>query len=324
MMAQALGYEVNPGRNVRVLIRHGGMLGGCIGLQAAIAFALDRSEGDLVRADLHMHTNWSDGYWSVANLETEVQRRGLKAWSITDHDTTAAYDHVHYTDGLIMGIELTAWGVDREVHVVGLGFDRYHSAIHKIIERIGMVREQRAQVLLEHVARRSGTKVLPLESCRFNHAVVITRSHIAQALVANGIAAHSGEVYNTYLGDHNLRGLPRPAFPEVAEVAAVIQQAGGVAILAHPGCYKNIQIIEQLLDSGVDGVEIKHPNFSPSLAGMVKQAAQKRGLLLSCGSDSHGPTHRKRLGDCRLSRSELMPLLKRVAWEDPLAAISGS
>ena len=85
-----------------------------------------------------------------------------------------------------------------------------------------------------------------------------------------------------------------------------------MALLAHPGHYRDIHLVEWLLDQGFDGLEIKHPGCTPPMSRVFRRLAADRGLLLSCGSDDHGRLP-CRIGDWRLSYEDLRPLLERVA-----------
>lgn len=267
-----------------------------------------------MKLDLHFHSTASDGGWSPTRVADEAERRALRAWALTDHDTIAGWAEVYPRPGLICGTEISTWTGDLEVHVVALGFDPDDAAIAALLESNVAIRRQRAQVILDHVRERTGVAIT-IDECLVDGAGMITRSHIAGAMVRRGLVGYHQQAFDDHIGDRVVRELYQPGYPSPAEAAAVARAAGGVAILAHPAMYGDINLIERLM-TGLDGIEVKHPSIQEPLHRLLVARAEAKGWLLSAGSDFHREPCR--LGDWRLSRALAAPLLRAVGWRDPV------
>ncbi len=265
--------------------------------------------------DLHLHTDRSDGWDAPQTVLVAVRQRGLRLWSVTDHDSVDAYARLHGEAGLLPGVEISAESGAREVHILGLGIDPDHPVLARLLARIVDLRERRAAQMLTHVASARRCPI-PLAACRCPPARVITRSHIARALVRAGVARNFAQVFDELLGDAIIAGLALPELPPVPEVAEVIRAAGGVALLAHPGHLGDCAAIRAVLAEGLDGLELKHPRCDAGLQEQLRALVAAEGLIISAGSDHHGgPPGRRaplRIGDFRLSHAEVAPLLARV------------
>ena len=200
------------------------------------------------------------------------------------------------------------------MHLVGLGFDPEDASLAAIMARHRSLRERRAEAILDHVASLRG-KRLDLADCMQPGAEMVTRSHIANALVKHGVVKHRHEAFQDLIGDAHIAHVEMEAYTSTVDTAAAIRAAGGVAVLAHPGMYGDIGRIERLMQ-GVDGIEIKHPRLDPLLQDLLRALAETNGWLLSCGSDFHAEPCR--LGEWRLSRGEAGPLLRAAGWRDPI------
>ncbi|MHC5068068.1 MAG: hypothetical protein ACYTF0_05725 [Planctomycetota bacterium] len=266
-----------------------------------------------MKLDLHCHSTKSDGSWPAERVAAEASRRRLSAWALTDHDTLAGYHAVAGAPGLICGVEISTWGDDREVHVVGLGVNPNDTGLTDLLSDIRAARHTRAAIILERVGQLRGQTLAAPD--HWLDDLPITRSHIAHHLITSGWANNYREVFLDLIGDRQMGELPTPGYPTISAAAAVIHAAGGVAILAHPGIYHDIGRIERLM-TACDGCEIKHPNLDPALANMLLTMANERGWLMSAGSDFHRDPCR--LGDWRLTRGQARPLLDAVNWRDPI------
>lgn len=267
-----------------------------------------------MKIDLHMHTCRSDGRWSPARLAQEAHDRHLVAWAITDHDCVDAWRELAPRPGLLCGAEISTRDDQGEIHIVALGIDPDHPDLAGLLARNVAIRVERADCILDHVHARTGVRVARAD-CRDGEARMITRSHIAGALVRAGVVAHRHQAFAELLGDDIVDAVYRPAFPTPERAAAAIAAAGGVSVLAHPGLYGDIHRIDAVMRH-CRGIEIKHPHLDPALQAILARRAAESGWLLSCGSDFH--VEPCRLGDWRLSRSQAMPLLRAAGWADPI------
>jgi 3',5'-nucleoside bisphosphate phosphatase len=261
-----------------------------------------------MKVDFHLHTHFSDGGLSPAELRSAVRRSGLRHWAVTDHDTLAGWRALAGELGLVPGVEVTAEFDGREVHIIGLGVDPEHRGFADFLAAIRAVRIQRLSCLIASVNETERLSVHSLSPV----ADTVTRSHLADALVKLGRVSRSSEAFDTLIGDADCAELGLTPYPSPSDVVAAIHAAGGLAILAHPGIYQTPEAIIPLLETpDMDGVETCHPRLDPVLAVQLEALATGRKLLESCGSDTHWLGMREP-GRPRLSAERIQPLLKRL------------
>jgi predicted metal-dependent phosphoesterase TrpH len=264
-----------------------------------------------VRVDFHLHTLLSDGALEPHELIAAVRQERLEAWALTDHDTIDGVQACAGEPGLIAGVEVTAGGDGREIHVLGLGIAPAHPGLAALLAEIQALRRQRLAALIAHLPAQVG-RGLDLAQVDDGRTRSLGRSHLARALVRRGAVRSSQEAFDRYLGDEHVRDEEgMPAFPAVAQVCAVIHAAGGVAILAHPGIYRSLALVEGLIAQGCDGLELSHPGLDPLLAAGLRELVRARRLLASLGSDLHWLGGRQP-GMCTLEPELLAPLLDRL------------
>lgn len=270
-----------------------------------------------MRADFHLHTWCSDGDSPPEALAAEVRRARLDWWAVTDHDTFAGWRQCAALGlpGLVPGVEVTASDGGREIHVVGLGTDPADPGLGALLARIRELRRERMVALIARLPAAVGGGLDP-ERVRDRRAPdageSLSRNHLARALVERGAVARLRDAFTAWLGDEHLADGSLPAFPGIEEVAAAIRAAGGVAILAHPGCYREAARALPLMERGLDGLEVEHPNLDSGLAQCLRAEAAARGWLQSLGSDYHHPGGARRPGCVGLGAERLAPLLERI------------
>ncbi len=263
-----------------------------------------------MRFDFHLHTRLSDGALEPRALLAAVRRAGLDAWAVTDHDCMDAAAELAGEPGLLPACEVTAGWRAREVHVVALGVDGAHPGLGELLAEIRALRRDRLSALIARL-KPAVARGLTVADCEDGRAVSLGRNHLARALVARGAVPSMQAAFDRHLGDERIADAGLPAFPAVARVAEAIRSAGGVAILAHPGLYRDPALVSTLLDEGLDGLETCHPGLDPSLAGELRRLARDRGLYASAGSDLHVLGSREP-GMCALEPQDAEPLLKRL------------
>jgi len=241
--------------------------------------------------DLHMHSTASDGAVAPAAVVEAARNAGLIAIALTDHDTLAGIPEARAAGDrlgvrVIAGVELSA--VDAagyETHILGLHIARPEPLQHALdVYRIA--RRDRAIAI---VARLNELGVALSLDAVFAEAgeAAIGRPHVARALVAGGFASDHREVFDRWLG------AGRAAFVEkrrlaMAEAFALIHEAGGLAIYAHPGGEGSHERIVALAALGMDGIEVRHPGHAAADIQRLGALAEQLDLLPSGGSDWHG------------------------------------
>jgi hypothetical protein len=244
-----------------------------------------------VRTELHAHTTVSDGLLSPSELVALAAARRVEVLAITDHDTTAAYSDSLFEEAalagvkLIGGIEASARTPHDDVHLLGLGVDPQAEVLAQFTERLRSARVERAQAILEKL---KGLGVdLAWDDIERSAGVVVTRPHVATALVEGGYVTDVREAFDRYLARGAKAHVPLRVISAVDWIAA-IQKAGGLAFLAHPGDSTAHRTVTHLVDSGLDGFEVWHPSHDATLVEYYRNLADRFGLLTSGGSDFHG------------------------------------
>lgn len=266
-----------------------------------------------MKVDFHLHTWCSDGALAPAAMLAEIRAQRVECFAITDHDTCAGWRVLRGAPGLIAGVEATGGHDDREVHVVGLGIDPDHPQLAELLASIRAIRERRITALISRLPA-DVSRGLTLDDVRDNRPGAgdsLSRNHLARALVQRGGVPTYRAAFDRHLADEHVRDPSLPSFPPVSEVCAAIRASGGVALLAHPGMYRSVGLIADLVAQGCDGLEAEHPNLDPTLATGIRSLAQERGWLMGVGTDTHVPGSR-RPGQCVLDPVLLAPLLDRL------------
>jgi 3',5'-nucleoside bisphosphate phosphatase len=264
-------------------------------------------------ADLHLHTCFSDGTYTPEELVSEAQRVGLQAIALTDHDTTEGCGRAAVAcaaAGLefVVAAELTAEVDGTELHLLGYYLDPEHAALQASFAKFQAVRQQRIRDMVEKLnalgIRLQADTVLNLANCR-----APGRPHVARALVAAGYCRSLDEAFDRYLKKGKPAWAPKYKMSAV-DAIALVQQAGGLAVLAHPGLSRADELVPQLVAAGLDGIECFHSKHSPATTEYYLQVAEHHHLLVTGGSDCHGLNKGKPLiGTIKLP-DERLALLK--------------
>ena len=251
-----------------------------------------------LRADLHMHTSYSDGIDTPAQLVAKAAQQGLHSIAITDHDILTALPEAQQAglDGgveVLVGVELTVqYQQYDDIHLLGYFFDPAHTALQA---RLALVQRHRVQRGVEMLERINGLLVqsgkAPLDSQRVLQSArgALTRPHLAHALIARGYAHSVQNAFEHFLIPCNV---PKAALsPE--EAFQLIAQAGGVCSLAHPGTLStDPEVVHPLLDAlkamGLAGLEVYHHRHYPDTIEFFQGCARRYGLVATGGSDYHG------------------------------------
>lgn len=242
-----------------------------------------------MRFDLHVHTTWSDGDRTPAEIAQMAAREGI-AVALTDHDECRGYGEVAskaYDVPVYPGIELAARHESSSIHVLGLCINWQDAALTGHITRTLSARRNRAQHILEKL-QAAGVHV-GMDDLEFRRDVV-GRAHIAEALVRKGYAADPKDAFSRYLSYHSPYYVPYEKIG-VEEAARLITGAGGMPVLAHPGLMAPgafDALLPGLKDMGFWGVEAYHPSHTDGQCREYESLARSRGLYVTAGSDFHG------------------------------------
>jgi hypothetical protein len=243
------------------------------------------------RADLHTHTTYSDGALSPYELIRRTHELGLAVVSITDHDNVGGLDEaIEWGKSLgievITGLELSVALGDKDVHLLAYFFDHGNQDLLDYLTFFRRERLKRA----ERIVRKLNKLNVPLrlESVLDQAGVgSVGRPHIANALLDEGLIDRYHEAFERYIGTGG------PAFEKKyqltpADAFKLINSAGGLSFLAHPGKYTNELELSALIKNGLDGIEVVHPAHDEKLMEYYQGLVNQYFLLESGGSDFHG------------------------------------
>ena len=261
---------------------------------------------DPFRADLHLHTHFSDGTHSPADLIARAKTARLGAIAITDHDTMAALNPLReFAGGLevIAGVEITCGWRDRETHLLGYFVDPAHPGL---LERLAWLRQGRRERALG-LGRRFSTELPSVEAMvgELPECVALGRRHIARWLIAAKAAGSLHDAFARLLNRPEIREIPRRRLP-LEEAISLVREAGGVCSFAHPPEDTTREQLTELAGMGLDAVEARYPWPSKSRGDRLLAWAGETGLLVTGGSDSHDATPPTRnVGARGINRAEL-------------------
>jgi hypothetical protein len=247
------------------------------------------------RADLHTHSSASDGTGSPADNVRLAREAGLTAVALTDHDTTAGIEEA-LAEGdrlgirVVPGVELSTMQDGLEIHVLGYYPDWRDERWQ---ERLRSQRDARTRRNAMIIARLNELG-MPITMDEVERAAAgrsrgtsIGRPHIAAAMVGRGYVASRAEAFDRFLGSEGAAYVRVPR-PTPREAVRWIHEAGGAAVIAHPGLYGRDELVEALLREGADGIEAYHSDHSPDDEARYAAMAARHGVIATGGSDYHG------------------------------------
>jgi len=243
--------------------------------------------------DLHTHTSASDGTLSPRELVARAGRLGVNILSVTDHDTISGLKEARiiakdYAIEFISGVELNTDADQDEIHILGYFIDPENEHLCTTLKELGMEREERCIRMLQKL---EGFGVNPgIENVRaFSVGESIGRPHIARAMIEMGLVSDFEEAFSKYIGSRAPCYIPRKKV-KPTDAVKLILSAGGIPVLAHPGLIENFsKQFPILLEAGLMGIEAYYPKHSPLQIDYFARLAKKHSLLVTAGTDYHGP-----------------------------------
>ena len=246
--------------------------------------------------DLHTHTTYSDGELTPRELLEKAKSIGCKLIAVTDHDTISGLAEARAVAeelgiAFVPGVEISTQERE-EVHMLGLGIDENNELLRAKCQEFRECREKRAELICTFFERR-GIHIAMEEIRRDAEGKVIARPHFAAYLVKHGFVGNTKEAFDRYLNTSDFHKEVSRVKPTPEEAIELIHQAGGKAILAHPGLLKKNWeerdfFIAALKRAGLDGMECYYDKHTPADTDKFLGLAKKYSLKTSCGSDFHG------------------------------------
>jgi predicted metal-dependent phosphoesterase TrpH len=243
------------------------------------------------KADLHLHTTFSDGALSPSELLERARQAGLTTIAITDHDHTGGLDEAARSAALsgidvVPGVELSTSVGEADVHILGYFINPGDARLQEHLEVFRAERLKRAEKIVEKLNGMQIPLTIAAVLRRAGKGSV-GRPHIATALVEEGLIGSYQEAFSRYIGSG------KPAYEKKYQISpreaiALIAAAGGLSFLAHPSTFISEQVLREVIDAGIDGIEVVHPSHSPALVAHYSGIVNEYFLLASGGSDFHG------------------------------------
>jgi predicted metal-dependent phosphoesterase TrpH len=240
-----------------------------------------------VIVDFHSHTLESDGTLEPQALADFMGQRKVEIFSISDHDSLAAYGAFEPALGahVVTGIEINTTWQDNEVHVLGYRLPLADQAFNALVERNRNARRIRIGRVVDKL-RGAGYGITMADVEReAGSDAALGRPHVGKALIRMGAFNDIDVVFRTLL----TRGKPgyvASTHIQPLEAIDAIHAAGGVAVLAHPGRLRTPALIDELAER-LDGLEVFYPKHDAEDVAHFRQLAQRYGLAMTAGSDFH-------------------------------------
>ena len=242
-----------------------------------------------MKADMHIHSTVSDGYYTIEEIIDMAKKRGLDAIAITDHDTLSHAKQIPKDCGILVmpGIEISCYDYEKEfrVHILGYNIktpEIVENFVHPTIE----ARHRNSLKQIE-MLKQAGYEI-DMNKMKKADGRYVYKQHIMDYLCATGQVE---EMFGSfYYKTFKNNGICHFDITYVDPIKAVetIKEAGGTAVLAHSGQQLNFELIPELVEHGLDGLELHHHANSKQDMEKIRDLAKQYQLLLTGGSDCHG------------------------------------
>lgn len=245
-------------------------------------------------ADLHMHTHYSDGTSTPKQLLEEARKRNISCIAVTDHDTVDGIKPAQdlaseFGVEVLSGVEISSSYDGKDIHMLGYLFDPEYAPLAENLKRVQFARIDRMKNMVQKLHDLGIENISYEEVEAVAQSGSVGRPHLARVMNEKGIVATVQEAFDKYLANG------APAF--VAEFSAtpfdaikLIKEAGGIAVLAHPMITKVDELIEEMVEAGLGGIECYYSAASGADTQKYLAIAEKYQLCVTGGSDAHGMT----------------------------------
>jgi predicted metal-dependent phosphoesterase TrpH len=242
-------------------------------------------------ADLHIHTEYSDGTFSPEQVVEEAVKQDLRTIAVTDHDNIDALEATRKICDekgiqLIPAVELSSFYDPVDIHILGYYIDIKSITLR---EKLADLRYERIERIRKITGKLHKLKIDidPQEVLDVAGKGVAGRVHIADVLCRKGYCSSMQECFNTYLADYGPAHVPKISLSLENAIELVIS-AGGVPVFSHPGVTKRDDLIPKMIGYGLQGIEAYYPSHQPDVVKRYIRLAKKHDLVVTGGSDFHG------------------------------------
>jgi 3',5'-nucleoside bisphosphate phosphatase len=251
-----------------------------------------------LNADLHCHSVVSDGTLTPEQLAERAYANGVRLWALTDHDELGGQERAQIAASALgmdylPGVEISVTWMGQTIHIVGLGIDAAHAGILEGLRRTREGRGNRAKQMAEQLLKAGIPGAYEGALLFAGNQELISRTHFARFLVEQGICKDTEQVFKRYLVEDKPGYVPH-LWATLDDAVAWIKEAGGAAVIAHPGRYKLSamqmdELYKHFKEIGGMAIEVITGSHSPNQYQTYGKIAQHYGFLASRGSDFHDP-----------------------------------
>ncbi len=264
--------------------------------------------------DFHAHTRASDGALEPAALAASMCKRGVQIFSITDHDSLDAYDAVGTEiEGarVVVGIEINTTYKGNEVHILGYGLPLGDSVVRRTIDANRAARTDRAEAMIGQLKRAGYDLSMDDVRAQAGPEAALGRPHVAKALVQLGITRSLETAFRDFLTPGKPAYVPSHHI-KPQEAIAAIARSGGVPVLAHPGRLHDENLIDEMAEAGIQGLEVFYRTHRPGQVARYRERAAELGLVMTAGSDFHDYAYSPGGVGMEVEEADLRPFLDLV------------
>ena len=252
----------------------------------------------LTNADLHCHSNVSDGTLTPEALALRAHAQGVELWSLTDHDELSGQQRARDAAlalgmDYLTGTEISVTFAGETVHIVGLGVDVDDEDLKAGLHATRSGRRERAMQMAQGLAQVGIAGAFEGALRYVGNPELISRTHFARFLVETGVCPDTHSVFRRYLTEGNPGFVPHQ-WARLGDAVRWITGAGGIAVIAHPGRYRfgpsaEYALFTEFIAHGGQGVEVMTGSHSAAEHIRYADTAIEFGLMASRGSDFHSP-----------------------------------
>ncbi len=273
----------------------------------------------VLSADLHIHTDASDGAETPAQVVYRAKTAGLKAIAITDHETASGIvPALEAGRGLSLevlpGVEMSTEHKGSEVHLLGYLMDYRNPVFLSFLELLKQKRKERAEKIATKL-RELGVQVTLDQILAVAGKGTVGRPHVARALIKSGLVQSVAQAFEQYLGTGRPAYVPRFKY-STGEAIRLIREAGGVTVLAHPVIDNSEGFIAEFVKDGLQGLEVYYPGHGPETITRFLETCRLYNLVSTGGSDFHGDQSRHGyIGEVTVPYQSVVDLKKRAGQD---------
>lgn len=268
--------------------------------------------------NLHNHSKFSDGTLSPTELVDLIRKKHIDYFSLTDHDTMngwTEFEEALKGSGInyCYGVEISCRPYEN-LHLLGYGINPHGEHFAEFKAKLSSFRARRADRIREVLAKLKTLGInIDFEEIIVPEGKTIGRPHVADCLKRKGIVSSRNQAFRLYLASTKPAYVP-PNGPSVEEACEAVRKAGGLPVLAHPGCAAAHLELQKWKEAGLAGIEAFYPAHSKTLMGEFVQLAARHNLFVTAGIDFHGPgTDRDKMYGFEFTESQFKDYFAELA-----------